>query len=102
MVRCNSIRQSAPFLAILSACVVQFASAGYSIQGYDLEEVETRLNMMRNQGAPGWDHGEIIATLEARTTSGCPDPEDLEQSDIMQDRFEEAVREATRTAPRQH
>ena len=64
-------------------------------------KVETHLNMMSEQGVSGWQHSEIIATLEARTISGCPDPENQEQLDIMRECFSEAVQETANPAPLQ-
>ena len=78
-------------------CRKAAGKAALRIGGYDLEKVETYLNMME-QGVPGWKHSEIIATLEARTISGCPDPEDEEQLNIMQECFSEAVQDTINPA----
>ena len=83
------------------ACRKAAGKAALRMGGYDLQKVETHLNMMSEQGVPGWKHGEIIATLEARTISGCPDPEDQEQLDIMRECFSEAVQETANPAPLQ-
>lgn len=82
------------------ACRKAAGKAALRIEGYDLEKVEKYLNMME-QGVPGWKHSEIIATLEARTISGCPDPENQEQLDIMRQCFSEAVQETANRAPLQ-
>ena len=82
------------------ACRKTAGKAAFRIEGYDLEKVETYLNMMK-QEVPGWKHSEIITTLEARTISGCPDPENQEQLDIIRQCFSEAVQETTNPAPLQ-
>ena len=76
-------------------CRAAARRAALRIPQYDLDTVERYLDMMAQDNMLGWKHNEIIATLEARTTSKCPDPDDPDQAAIMTECFQEAVREIT-------
>ena len=76
-------------------CRAAARKAALRIPEYDLATVERYLDLMAEENLLGWDHGEIIATLEARTTGGCRDPNDPRQAEAMQQCFREAVQEIT-------
>ena len=71
------------------------AKASERIPGYDLDKVLSHLDLMDKEDLAGWKQGEITATIESRTASGCPDRHDPEQTDIIQDCYTEAVQEIT-------
>ena len=86
------ITSKAMHLMLNRTCRRAAATAFQRIQGYDLDGVLQYLDLMKQDSSvPSWKHSEIIATMQARTTSGCPNPDDPEQIRIMQQCFEEAA-----------
>ena len=79
-----------------NACQQAALKAAQRIPGYDLPKVQSHLQMMSKENLLGWKTSEVMATLEMRTTSGCPDPDDAETIQTMQNCFQEAVRDITK------
>ena len=86
------ITSRAMHLMLDRTCRRAAATAFQRIQGYYLEKVHQDLDLMKQDSSvPSWKHSEIIATMQARTMSGCPSPDNPEQIRIMQQCFEEAA-----------
>ena len=71
------------------------AKAATRIPGYDLDTVLSHLDLMAREDLSGWKHTEITATIDSRTTFGCPDRDDPAQTSIIQECYTEAVQEIT-------
>ena len=80
-------------------CRAAARKAALRIPEYDLATVERYLDLMAQENLSGWEHGEIIATLEARTTAGCRDRDDPSQAQAIQQCFQDAVWEITVGSP---
>ena len=70
-------------------------NAAQRLPGYDLFTVQRYLRMMTEENLLGWKPSEVSATLESRTVSGCPDPDDPDSIALMQQCFLDAVRDTT-------
>ena len=78
-------------------CRTAAALAALRMPEYDLPRVQRYLDLMAQENLAGWRTGEVIATIEARTRAGCPDPDDPEAVGIMQQCFADAVQETIAT-----
>ena len=75
------------------ACRAAAEIAVLRIPDYDLPRVERYLDMMAQNNLATWKPREIIAAIESRTMAGCPDPDDPELAAIMENCFNDAVKE---------